>query len=109
MAYDEKLADAIRRELGRKPGLVERKMFGGIAFLIHGNMSVGIHKNELIVRLPPDETDAALREPGARIFDVTGRPMQGWVLISAEGTKKSLGKWVKRGVAYASSLPKKPK
>lgn len=107
MAYDEKLAAAVRQKIGRRTGLVEKKMFGGVAFLINGNMSVGIHKSELIVRLAPEETAEALREPGARIFDITGRPMQGWLLIGSEGTQKSLGSWVARGVAYASSLPKK--
>ena len=82
-------------------------MFGGVAFLINGNMSVGVHKNELIVRLAPEATAEALKEPGARIFDITGRAMQGWLLIGSAGTKKSLGSWVSRGVAYASSLPKK--
>ena len=107
MAYDEKLADAVRKEIGARPGLVEKKMFGGVAFLINGNMSVGIHKNELIVRLAPEETVDALKEPGARIFDITGRPMKGWLLIGSDGTKKSLGAWVRKGVSYASSLPKK--
>src|SRR5262245_28479702 len=109
MAYDEPLASAVRKEIGRKAGLVEKRMFGGIAFLINGNMSVGVHKNELIVRVAPETTADALREPGARIFDITGRPMKGWLLIGAEGTKRSLGSWVRRGVAYASSLPKKAK
>lgn len=109
MAYDEQLAAAVRKELGNTRGLVEKKMFGGVAFLINGNMSVGIHKNELIVRLAPAETADALKEPGARIFDITGRPMKGWLMIGADGTKKSLGSWVRRGVAFASSLPKKAK
>lgn len=107
MAFDEQLASAVRKELAAQPGLVEKKMFGGLAFLINGNMGVGIHKNELIVRLSPEETAEALKEPGARIFDITGRPMKGWLLIGGAGTKKSLGSWVRRGVAYASSLPKK--
>ena len=107
MAFDEQLAAAVRRELGRRPGLVEKKMFGGVAFLINGNMSVGIHKAELIVRLPPEETDEALKQPGARLFDITGRPMKGWLLVGEPGIKKSLARWVERGVAYASSLPKK--
>ena len=84
-------------------------MFGGLAFLINGNMSVGIHHDELIVRIAPEGSDAALKEPGARIFDITGRPMKGWLLVGAAGTRdpKSLAKWVRRGVEYAASLPKK--
>lgn len=111
MAYDEELAERVRKLVKGQKGLVEKKMFGGMAFLVGGNMSVGIHKDELIVRLAPEETDTALKEPGARIFDVTGRPMQGWLLIGGAGTKapKSLERWVRRGVAYAASLPKKAK
>jgi TfoX/Sxy family transcriptional regulator of competence genes len=109
--FDERLADNVRKQLKGHTGLVEKNMFGGVAFLINGNMSVGIHKNELIVRLAPEETAAAEKEPGARIFDITGRPMKGWLLIGGAGVKEpaSLKKWIRRGVAYASSLPKKTK
>jgi len=86
-------------------------MFGGVAFLVNGNMSVGIHNDELVVRLGPEETDAALKKPGTRIFDLTGRPMNGWILVSGPLLRNSkvLARWVHRGIAYASSLPKKPK
>jgi TfoX/Sxy family transcriptional regulator of competence genes len=109
VAFNEQLADSVRRELSRQAGLVEKKMFGGLAFLINGNMSVGIHGDELIVRIDPDATDAALQEPGARLFDLTGRPMKGWLLVGGSGIAeaKALEKWVHRGVEYASSLPKK--
>jgi TfoX/Sxy family transcriptional regulator of competence genes len=109
MAFDEQLANSVRKQLGRKAGFAERKMFGGLAFLINGNMSVGVHGNELIVRIAPETTDAALKEPGARIFDITGRPMKGWLLVGGVGLKDpaSLTKWIRRGVDYASSLPKK--
>src|SRR5262249_17608220 len=109
MAFDEQLANSVRKQLGRKPGLLEKKMFGGLAFLINGNMSVGVHGNELIIRVPPESTDAALKEPGTRLFDITGRPMKGWLLVGAAGIDDpaSLSQWVRRGVDYASSLPKK--
>jgi len=109
MAFDEQLANSVRKRLGRKSGLVEKKMFGGLAFLINGNMSVGVHGNELIVRVAPESTDATLKEPGARVFDLTGRPMKGWLLVGGAGINDpaSLTKWVRRGVDYASSLPKK--
>jgi TfoX/Sxy family transcriptional regulator of competence genes len=109
MAFDEQLANSVRKELSRKAGLTEKKMFGGLAFLIKGNMSVGVHGNELIVRIAPETTDAALKEPGARVFDITGRPMKGWLLVGGAGVKDpaSLTKWVRRGVDYASSLPQK--
>lgn len=107
MAFNEQLASAVRKELSGRRGLVEKRMFGGVAFLINGNMSIGIHKDDLIVRLSPEEAVEALKEPGARVFDITGRPMKGWLLIGSTGTEKSLGAWVQRGVAYASSLPEK--
>jgi len=108
MAFDEKHATAVRKHIGRA-GLTEKKMFGGLAFLVNGNMSVGIHGDELIVRVAPENTDAMLKEPGARLFDITGRPMKGWMLVGGEGIgdHKSLAKWVRRGVDYAASLPKK--
>ncbi len=109
MAFDEELANSVRKQLGRKGGLVEKKMFGGLAFLIHGNMSVGVHGKELIVRIAPESTDALLKERGARVFDVTGRPMKGWLLVGGAeiGNPESLAMWVRRGVDYAASLPKK--
>lgn len=110
MAFDEKLAGRIRDRLGRKKGLTEKKMFGGIAFLLNGNMSCGVHGEELIVRLAPDETDTALTKKHTRVFDLSGgRPMKGWILVQGEGLKsdKDLAKWVDTGVAYAASLPPK--
>ena len=109
MAFDERLAERIRGSLRRRKGLVEKKMFGGVAFLLNGNMCVGVHKSELIVRLAPEETDAALAKPHVRRFDLTGRPMQGWILVEAAGinTDAKLGKWVAVAVKYAGSLPAK--
>jgi len=109
MAFDEQLASSVRKLIGRKAGLVEKKMFGGLAFLIYGNMSVGVHGSELIVRIAPESTEAALEEPGARLFDITGRPMKGWLLVGGAGLSDAslLAKWVRRGVEYASTLPRK--
>jgi TfoX/Sxy family transcriptional regulator of competence genes len=109
MALNEQLAERIRKELKRQTGMTEKKMFGGVAFLIHGNMSVGIHGDELIVRISPEETDELLKQPGVRLFDLTGRPMKGWLLAGSVAIKqqKSLSKWIRRGVEYAASLPKK--
>ncbi|MDE2150120.1 MAG: TfoX/Sxy family protein [Gammaproteobacteria bacterium] len=109
MAFNEALASSVRTLIAGQRGVVEKKMFGGVAFLINGNMSVGVHGNELIVRIPPETTDAALKEPGARLFDITGRPMKGWLLVDGAEIKnsKSLAKWVNRGVEFAFSLPKK--
>jgi TfoX/Sxy family transcriptional regulator of competence genes len=109
MAFEEQLAERVRKQLNNQPGLTEKKMFGGLAFLINGNMSVGVHGNELIVRVALETTDDAVKESGARPFDITGRPMKGWLLVGEPGIKDSvsLKKWVRRGVEYASALPKK--
>jgi hypothetical protein len=109
MAYDEQFAARIRKVLGRRKGFAAKQMFGGIAFLLNGNMCVGIHKDELIVRLDPDETDAALAKPHTRIFDLTGRPMKGWILVAPKGiaTDAQLAKWIAVAAAYAGALPAK--
>jgi TfoX/Sxy family transcriptional regulator of competence genes len=109
MPFDEKLAARIRSHLGKGTGLVEKKMFGGIAFLVKGNMCCGVHRDALIVRLDPTETDRALSEPHTRVFDLTGRPMKGWILVDPKGlgTAAQLGTWVDRAAKYAGSLPAK--
>jgi hypothetical protein len=91
------------------PDWVEKKMFGGVGFLINGNMACGVHKDNLIVRLPEAEYDQALRIPNVGIFDMTGRPMKGWIMVKPAGVKsdKDLSNWVERGTKFASSLPKK--
>lgn len=109
MAFDEQLADRIRKRLGKRAGLTEKKMFGGLAFLLNGNMCCGVHGDEMIVRLDPDETEAALARRGARRFDLTGRPMRGWIMVSASGLERDaeLGRWVALAMTYAASLPAK--
>jgi TfoX-like protein len=109
MAYEEAFAGRIRNTLGKRKGLVERKMFGGIAFLLNGNMCCGIHQNELIIRIDPEATDATLAQPHTRRFDLTGRPMDGWILVAPKGiaTDAQLGKWVAVAVKYAGALPPK--
>src|SRR5262245_24551183 len=109
MAFDELLAERIRAALGRRKGLAEKRMFGGIAFLLNGNMCVGVHGSELIVRLAPEATEAALAQPHTRRFDLTGRPMNGWILVEQAGVKTDakLGKWVEIATKYAGALPKK--
>src|ERR1044071_10123875 len=109
MAFDEKLAERVRKEIKSQKGVSEKKMFGGLSFLINGNMSIGVHGSELIVRIAPEQTDEALKQPGVRIFDMSGRPMKGWLLAGGEATSdsKSFQKWIRTGVNYASSLPKK--
>jgi hypothetical protein len=110
MAYDEKLAERIRMYLAKRKGLVEKKMFGGVAFLLNGNMTCGVHDNELIVRLAPEDTDKALARKNTRVFDLSGgRPMKGWILVDPAGlkTEKELAEWVNTGVRYAAALPPK--
>jgi TfoX/Sxy family transcriptional regulator of competence genes len=108
MAYDEVLASRVRSLCNGLEGLVEKKMFGGVAILVQGKMSVGVHRDDLIVRIDPAETAEALREPGVRPFDITGRPMKGWLMIAQSAlADDSLARWVERGIAYASSLPPK--
>jgi TfoX/Sxy family transcriptional regulator of competence genes len=110
MAYDEDLANRIRELVAETPGLTEKKMFGGLAFLVGGNMAVAASgQGGLMVRVDPDETDVLLEKPNARPFEMRGRPMDGWLRIDGEGvrTKRRLEPWVKRGVAYARSLPPK--
>jgi hypothetical protein len=96
MAFDEKLAERIRAELGHQHGLTEKKMFGGLAFLLNGNMCCGVRGQEMIVRLAPEQTDDALSKQHTRVFDLSGRPMKGWILVHPEGlkTKAVLAKWV---------------
>jgi hypothetical protein len=110
MAYDEDLANRIRDLIAAEPGLTEQKMFGGLAFLIGGHMSVGVSgQGGLMVRVPPDESDALAAKPHARPFEMRGRELRGWLRVDAEGvrTKRGLEPWVRRGVAYARSLPPK--
>ena len=110
MAYDEDLANRLRELLADEGGVTEKKMFGGLAFLIAGNMSVAASgQGGLMVRVAPEDTDALVAKPHARPFEMRGREMQGWLRVDAEGlrTKRQLEPWVRRGVAYARSLPPK--
>ena len=110
MPYDEDLAERIRELLADEPGVVEKRMFGGLAFLIGGNMSVAASgQGGLMVRVDPEETDELVAKPHAQPFVMRGREMQGWLRVDDEGvrTKRQLEPWVKRGVAYARSLPAK--
>ena len=109
MAYDEDLANRVREQLAGEEGVIEKAMFGGIAFMLGGNMAVGISGDELMVRVGPERDDEALEQPHTRPFDMTGRPMKGWILVGAPGVEgdAALGAWVERGVAVARSLPPK--
>jgi TfoX/Sxy family transcriptional regulator of competence genes len=108
MAYDLKLAERIRSEMNGMP-FVEKKMFGGVGLLLNGNLACGVHKDDLIVRVDPEKHTALLKKPHAKPFDLTGKPMKGWLLVEADGVKtdKHLSAWVKEGVEFALTLPPK--
>ncbi len=109
MAYDLTLAERVRKSLQRQSGLSEKKMFGGIGFLLNGNMCCGVLGNEMIVRLGPEEAAKALQKTDTRVFDFSGRPMKGWIFVHAKGvtTDTRLNSWVDKAVKYARSFPAK--
>jgi TfoX N-terminal domain len=110
VAFDETLASRVRALLDGRTDVDERRMFGGIAFLVGGNMCCGVNGDDLIARLGRDEGDALLAsEPGARPMDFTGRPMRGWLFVGPEATAEDadLERWVRRCEAFAASLPPK--
>jgi TfoX/Sxy family transcriptional regulator of competence genes len=109
MAFDESLAERIRQRLGRRKNVEEKKMFGGVGFLFNGNLLVGVWKDSLIVRLGQDEGDEALKEPHVKEFDITGRPMKGWVLVEPGGVQADdqLNGWIQRALKFVGKLPAK--
>ena len=109
MAYDESLANRVRELLERRRGISEKKMFGGIAFMVYGNMACGVLGEDLMVRVGPEAYDAALGRTGARPMNFTGRPMRGMVYVNSAGYRRqsSLEAWVGQGLSYAKSLPHK--
>ncbi len=111
MPYDTFLATRIRAALGPLPLLQEKKMFGGVGFLINGNLACGVHKNDMIVRVGPQNYERAISRPHTHVFDMTGHPMAGWVMVEPGGcaSESQLKAWVDQGVAFAGSLPPKKK
>jgi len=109
MAYDEGVAQRLHAALGPLPGLAEKKMFGGISYLLRGNMACGVIGEELIVRVGPAQHGAALAQPDARVFDFSGKPMAGWVTVAPDGyaSEEALAHWVKLAIDFAGSLPAK--
>lgn len=109
MPYNEELVERVRGVLAKKRNVAERKMFGGLTFMVRGNMACGVDNDRLMVRVGPDAFDDALGQPHARPMDFTGRPMKGFVFVEPAGLKKDedLKAWVQRGVDFAMSLPAK--
>lgn len=108
MAYNLRLAERIRSQLDGVP-FAERKMFGGIGFLLNGNMVCGVHKDSLMVRIDPEKQIALLKKSHTKPFDLTGKPMKGWLLVAPEGwrTDKQLSAWIKESMEFVSTLPAK--
>lgn len=109
MAVNQELVRRIRANLGPLPGLVEKAMFGGVGFMLSGNMACGALGQDLVVRLTPAQAADALAQPDVRVFDMTGRPMKGWILVGPAGcaSDDALAAWIAQGVTFAQSLPAK--
>lgn len=109
MAYDVALADRIRLYLADRPNVIEKRMFGGLAFMWQGNMLCGVNNADLMVRVGPDKFEEAVDHPQARPMDLTGRPMKGWILVSAPGieSNEALGQWLGMAATFVSTLPPK--
>lgn len=109
MPYSQSLADRILWALRQNRGIVEKKMFGGIGFLLNGNMLVGVWQSSLIVRLGPDQGVKTLKQPHVREFDVTGRPMKGWIMVDPDGvdTDEQLAAWIEQAIEFVETLPAK--
>jgi TfoX/Sxy family transcriptional regulator of competence genes len=110
MSYDEALAERVRSIIGVRAGVTEKRMFGGAGWMLDDHMAVGVTSTgELMVRIDPDELERALAEPGVRPFEMSGRPMRGWLLVDADAIADdaALARWVDAGSEYAASLPPK--
>ena len=109
MAFSEALAERVRQAVARKKGITEKKLFGCWCFLLHGNVCVGVWKQSLIARLDSDDYDDALKEPFVKEFDITGRPMKGWVAVEPAGvqTQEQVEDWIGRAVKFVGKLPAK--
>ena len=109
MAYDTELAQQIRAALSGQKALSEKEMFGGIGFMIAGNMACGVTGDDLLVRVGPEAYEAALGIENVGVFDMTGRPMRGWVVVAGRAikTEADLRSWVEKGITFARTLPEK--
>jgi len=109
MPYDPSLAGCVRDLLARVPHLEEKRMFGGVCFLLNGNLLVGVWKDCLIARVGPEQYEESLQQPHVRLFDVTGRAMKGWVMVGPEGveTDEQVRTWIDRAAQFVQTLPPK--
>jgi TfoX/Sxy family transcriptional regulator of competence genes len=109
MAFDQGLAQRLREQLAATGGVTEKQMFGGLAFLVDGNMCVGVIGEELIARIGLDATETALQRPGSRLFDFTGRPMKGWITVAPDALEDddALAAWIDDALGFVRTLPPK--
>jgi TfoX/Sxy family transcriptional regulator of competence genes len=109
MPYSHSLADRVRQALRSHRNITERKMFGSIVFLLHGNMLVGVWQASLIVRLGPEQAAKALKQEFVREFDMTGRPMKGWIMVEPDGldSDRPLAEWIEKAMQFVKTLPHK--
>ncbi len=109
MAYSKSLVERIRHLVSRRHGITEKKMFGGVCFLLNGNLLVGVWKDSLIARIGKDTYEAALQEEHVREFDITGRPMKGWVMVEPDGidSDHQLSQWIDQALGFVRTLPGK--
>jgi TfoX/Sxy family transcriptional regulator of competence genes len=109
MAYSQSLAERVRKVLAKRRGFTEKKMFGGVGFLLNGNICVGVWKDSLIVRLGVDEAEAALKDDNVVPFDITGKALQGWAMVEPDGLERDeqLHGWIEKAVEFVRALPGK--
>ncbi len=109
MAYSKSLVERIRHLVSRQRGVTEKKMFGGVCFLMNGNLLVGVWKDSLIARIGKDAYEAALQEEHVKEFDITGRPMKGWVMVEPDGidSDHQLSQWIEQAMVFVRTLPGK--
>jgi len=107
MAYDADLAQRISALLKNKKNFTRKEMFGGVGYLLNGNMCVGVHKHDLIVRFNPQQTDEFMKKQRVKPFDITGRPMKGWLLVEGGASGKELAEWLDIATSFVKSLPQK--
>jgi TfoX/Sxy family transcriptional regulator of competence genes len=109
MAYNEELAERVLDILRDQPAMEAKKMFGGVGYLVHGNMACGVNEDMLVVRVGPEAYEQRMEQPNTRPFDITGRPMKGWLMVEPAGfsNQSDLESWVKTGLDFALTLPAK--
>jgi len=108
MAYDKTISARIDKLIRNKKNFTQKKLIGGVGYMYNGNICIGVYKDELLIRCFPEETDALIARKNVRAFDITSKPMKGWLLVSKDGIKgRDLQKWFEKSLAFVQTLPKK--